>query len=314
MDLSVVIPVFYAENTLVELIQQLNQVLPQICNSYEIILVNDGSKDKSWEIIQNLQSEFPWVQGINLMRNYGQHNAILCGVRAAKKEIIVTMDDDLQNPPSEIIKLLLELEKGFDVVYGTPAKEQHNLWRHLASQITKLALQSTMGIDIARKVSAFRAFRTCLRQAFEGYQAPFVTIDVLLTWGTDNFSAVEVQQSPRYQGRSNYTFHKLVIHALNMITGFTVLPLQIASLLGFLFAIFGFIILLYVIGRFIIQGGSVPGFPFLASIIAIFSGVQLFAIGIIGEYMARMHFRVMNKPTYVVRHKTPSNPQKDENN
>jgi len=313
LNLSIVIPVFYAENTLEELIHQLNDVLPKICNNFEIILVNDGSKDKSWQIIQTLQSKFPWVRGINLMRNYGQHNAILCGVRAAEKEIIVTMDDDLQNPPSEINKLLLELEKGYDVVYGTPVREKHNIWRQLASQITKLALQSTMGVDIARKVSAFRAFRTCLRQAFEDYQAPFVTIDVLLTWGTDNFSAVEVHHSPRYKGRSNYTFHKLIIHALNMITGFTVLPLQIASLMGFLFAIFGFVVLLYVIGRYFIQGGSVPGFPFLASIVAIFSGVQLFAIGIIGEYMARMHFRVMNKPTYVVRHQISVNAQKDEN-
>jgi undecaprenyl-phosphate 4-deoxy-4-formamido-L-arabinose transferase len=309
-----VIPVFYAEDTLEELIHQLNEVLPKLCNNFEIILVNDGSKDKSWQIIQTLQSEFSWIRGINLMRNYGQHNAILCGVRAAEKEIIVTMDDDLQNPPSEINKLLLELEKGYDVVYGTPVREKHNIWRHLASQITKLALQSTMGVDIARKVSAFRAFRTCLRQAFEDYQAPFVTIDVLLTWGTDNFSAVEVHHSPRYKGRSNYTFHKLIVHAINMITGFTVLPLQIASLMGFLFAIFGFVVLLYVIGRYFIQGGSVPGFPFLASIVAIFSGVQLFAIGIIGEYMARMHFRVMNKPTYVVRHQISIDAQKDENN
>jgi len=303
-NLSIVIPVYYAENTLEELIQQLNQTLPTISQKHEIILVNDGSKDKSWQIIQNLEKQYPWVTGINLMRNYGQHNAILCGIRAAHYEITITMDDDLQNPPEEIQKLLDELAKGYDVVYGTPEKERHNLWRNIASEITKLALQSTMGVNIAREVSAFRAFRTCLRKSFADYQAPFVTIDVLLTWGTDRFSAVQVNQAPRLKGRSNYTFRKLIVHAINMITGFTVIPLQIASLTGFLFAVFGFFVLVYVIGRYIIQGGSVPGFPFLASIIAIFSGVQLFALGIIGEYMARMHFRVMNKPTYVIREQT----------
>jgi undecaprenyl-phosphate 4-deoxy-4-formamido-L-arabinose transferase len=247
------------------------------------------------------------VRGINLMRNYGQHNALLCGVRSASYEIVVTLDDDLQNPPEEIPKLLNELDQGYDVVYGTPIKQQHGLWRNLASYFTRLALQSTMGVDNARKVSAFRALRTQLRQAFDNYQSPFVTLDVLLTWGATRFSAVQVNHEPRQVGASNYTFRKLVQHAINLITGFTTLPLQLASMMGFGFALFGLLVLIYVVGRYLIQGGSVPGFPFLASTIAIFSGVQLFALGIIGEYLARMHFRLMERPTYVIREETQVN-------
>jgi undecaprenyl-phosphate 4-deoxy-4-formamido-L-arabinose transferase len=269
-----------------------------------VILVNDGSRDRSWEKICALSQIYPWVYGLNLMRNYGQHNALLCGIRAAQGEIIVTMDDDLQHPPQEIPKLLSKINEGYDVVYGTPERQQHGLWRDLASSLTKLALQSAMGAEAAREVSAFRAFRTHLREAFAAYQNPYVSIDVLLTWSTTRFAAVSVQHQPRLIGRSNYTFRKLMRHALNMITGYSILPLRFASLLGFGFALFGVLVLIYVVGRYLIQGGSVPGFPFLASTIAIFSGVQLFALGIIGEYLARMHFRLMDRPTYVIRERT----------
>jgi undecaprenyl-phosphate 4-deoxy-4-formamido-L-arabinose transferase len=244
---------------------------------------------------------YSWITGIDLMRNYGQHNALLCGIRAAKHAVIITMDDDLQHPPAEIPKLLAALERGYDVVYGTPAQEQHGLLRDLASQVTKLALQSAMGVQIARKVSAFRAFRTEVRRAFQHYNSPYVSIDVLLTWGTTRFTAVTVEHAPRRFGRSNYTLRKLIVHTFNMLTGFSALPLQLASLLGFAFTGFGALIFLYVIVRYLAEGGSVPGFPFLASIIAIFSGVQLFTLGIIGEYLARMHFRSMERPSSVVR-------------
>jgi undecaprenyl-phosphate 4-deoxy-4-formamido-L-arabinose transferase len=143
-----------------------------------------------------------------------------------------------------------------------------------------------------------------VRDAFANYQGPFVSIDVLLTWGTTRFAAIPVNHNPRRVGVSNYTLLKLITHALNMMTGFTTLPLQIASIVGFGVTLFGMGVLLYVVGRYLIVGGSMPGFPFLACIIAIFSGTQLFALGIIGEYLARMHFRMMDRPTYVVRSTT----------
>ena len=303
-SLSVVIPVYNGAASLPTLVRQVNEVLDREHIQAEIILVNDASSDDSWKRIQEIGAVTPNLRGINLMRNYGQHNALLCGIRLAAGEIIVTMDDDLQHPPSQIPALLMELAKGYDVVYGTPRAEQHGLWRDLASQLTKLALSSAMGAETARRVSAFRAFRTQLREAFAAYQGPFVSVDVLLTWATTRFASITVPHEPRQHGQSNYTLRKLVVHALNMMTGFSVLPLQIASIIGFAFTVFGLLVLVYVVGRYFISGGSVPGFPFLASIIAIFSGAQMFALGIIGEYIARIHFRSMDRPPSAVREYT----------
>jgi glycosyltransferase involved in cell wall biosynthesis len=299
--LSIVIPVYRSETILPELVKRLSEVLPGLATSYELVLVNDSSPDGSWEIITCLAEKFPWIHPINLMRNYGQHNALLCGIRAAQYGLIVTMDDDLQHPPEEISKLLAILDQGYDVVYGRPAEEQHGLLRDLASLTTKLALQSVMGAEIARNVSAFRAFRAEVANAFSHYEGAFVSIDVLLTWGTNRFAVTPVRHEPRSQGTSGYTFRKLVTHTMNMMTGFSTKPLQFASLIGFAFTLFGFGVLCYVLVRYFLQGTPVPGFPFLASIVALFSGAQLFALGIMGEYLARMHFRSMQKPPYVIR-------------
>jgi glycosyltransferase involved in cell wall biosynthesis len=303
-SVSIVVPVYNGEESLPELVRRLKSVLAPaagLSGPFEIIMVNDGSRDGSWGAISRLAQENSEVVGINLMRNYGQHNALLCGIRAARFEVVVTIDDDLQNPPEEIPRLLARLAEGYDVVYGAPQQEQHGLLRDLASQVTKLALQGAMGIETARHVSAFRAFRTQVREAFTQYQGSFVSLDVLLTWGTSRFTVIRVRHDPRLLGRSNYTLLKLVTHALNMLTGFSTLPLQFASLVGFVFTLFGAAVLVYVVGRYLVLGYSVAGFPFLASIIAIFSGAQLFALGIIGEYLARMHFRSMDKPAYTVR-------------
>lgn len=298
--LSAVIAVYNAEASLPELCRQLNETLPTIASEYEIILVNDCSRDGSWNVISALADSFPSVRGINLMRNYGQHNALLCGIRAANGDVIVTLDDDLQHPPEEISRMLARLNEGWDVVYGTPTNEQNGLMRALASRITRLALRSAVGADVAKNVSAFRVFRTQLRDAFVNYQTPFVSIDVLLTWATTSFTAIKVPFQPRRHGSSNYTFTKLVRHALDMMTGFSSAPLKLASLIGFACTLFGIGVFFYVIVRYFLEG-SLPGFPFLASIIAIFSGAQLFALGVIGEYLARMHFRSMKRPAYVVR-------------
>lgn len=299
-SISVVIPVYNSEVTLEPLVSRLLPVLAAHATTYEIILVNDGSRDHSWDIIRQLGRKHPNLHGINLLRNYGQHNALLCGIRAAQSEVLVTMDDDLQHPPEEIPTLLAALTTACDVVYGAPEHEQHGLWRDLASQLTKLALRSAMGATNAEHVGAFRAFRRNVCDAFAGYHNPFVSIDVLLTWGTTRFAAVRVRHDPRRAGTSNYTFGKLLIHALNMVTGFSVLPLRIASAVGFVFTVFGCAVLLYVIARYVLQGDRVPGFPFLSSIIAIFAGAQLFALGIIGEYLARIHYHSMGRPAYVV--------------
>lgn len=307
-QLSVVIPVFRSERSLPLLVERLLPVLHSLGVASEIIFVEDGGGDGSWRVIEELSRKYQGLRGLRLARNYGQHNALLCGIRAARGTTVVTMDDDLQNPPEEIPKLLDKLAEGSDVVYGFPTNASHGFLRDQASHITKLVLRSAMGVDSASKVSAFRAFRTRLREAFDSYRSPSVNIDVLLTWGTSRFAAVPVRQDARTIGDSGYTLRKLIAHAVNMMTGFSVLPLQIASVLGLVFGAFGFMVLAFVLLRYLIDGSVVPGFPFLASIIAIFSGVQLFALGIFGEYLARMHFRSMERPPYALLEDTEAQP------
>ena len=297
---TVVVPVYNSQATVAELVSRVAPVLDKVASAWEVILVDDGSGDGSWDEIVNIAQRESRVISIRLNRNYGQHNALLCGIRAARHSTIVTLDDDLQHPPEEIGKLLTALTDEYDVVYGTPSQAEHGLWRNLASNITKLGLRSSMGIRTARDVSAFRAFRARLANTFADFGGPFVSIDVLLTWATTRFTSVAVEHRPRTQGRSNYTFIKLIVHALNMTTGFSTWPLRLASLVGFAFTLFGMLLLTYVVGRTALSGGSVPGFPFLASAIAIFSGAQLFALGIMGEYMARMYTRTMARPAYSV--------------
>ncbi len=298
---SIVVPVYNSQDSLSLLAERLEPVLMSCTSNFEVILVDDCSKDRSWDIVTRLAQEHDWVHGIRLMRNFGQHNALLCGIRAAQFDVTITLDDDLQNPPEEIPKILSKLNEGFDVVYARPDQERHGLLRDLASTLTKIALQSAMGAETARRVSTYRAFRTQLREAFANYRGPYVSIDVLLTWGTTRFSAVTVRHDQRTIGRSGYTLGKLIRHAMNMMTGFSTFPLQVASIVGFFFTFFGVGVLMYVLAKYLKYGSTVAGFPFLASVIAIFSGAQLFALGIIGEYLARMHFRTMDRPPYAVR-------------
>ncbi len=297
---SVVIPVYNSQESLPELIRQLLEIMPAISSAFEIILVNDGSRDQSWSVIQNMAQLDTHILGINLMRNYGQHNALLCGLREARYGITITMDDDLQHPPKEIPHLLKKLTEDSDVVYGVPYKLPHSIWRNLLSRLTKIAMANAMGIKSIKDISAFRALRTDLRNAFANYQSPNVLFDVLLSWGTTQFTAVKVDLQPRFVGRSNYNFLKLFNQTMLIITGFSTAPLRIASLIGFFLTIIGIFILFYIVGRYLIEG-SLPGFPFLASIITIFSGAQLFALGVIGEYIARIFARTIERPTYAIK-------------
>lgn len=301
---SVVVPAYNSEASLPLLAERLSSVFAADQRAFELILVDDGSRDRTWDVIQQLADGSRVVRGFRMARNYGQHNALLCGIRAARYAIVVTLDDDLQNPPEEAPRLLAKLEEGFDVVYGTPLKQAHGFWRDIASVATKMVLQSALGAETARKVSPFRAFRTKVRAAFQDYRGSNVSIDVLLTWGARSFTAIEVRNDPRPFGASNYTLMKLIRHALDIMTGFSTLPLQAATIVGFVFTLFGIVLLAWILGRYMILGYSVPGFPFLGSAIAIFSGAQLFALGVIGEYIARIHVRVMGRPSYAIEAET----------
>jgi undecaprenyl-phosphate 4-deoxy-4-formamido-L-arabinose transferase len=307
-SVSVVVPVYRAELSLEGLYARLVVALEPVSEEFEIIFVEDCGGDGSWSIIESLASRDGRVRGIRLNRNFGQHNALLCGIRAAQFDVVVTIDDDLQHPPEEIGRLLAALTADLDVVYGAPVRQRHGLLRSLASTMTKAALSSAMGAETARSVSAFRVFRTRLRDAFADYRSPAVSIDVLLTWATTRFAVVAVQHHARMHGSSGYTVGRLFSHAMNLMTGFSALPLRVASLVGFTFLLLGMLVMAYVLANYLVRGSTVPGFAFLASIITIFSGAQLFALGVFGEYLARMHFRSMDRPAYVVRDQTYQEP------
>lgn len=310
LSVSVVIPVFNGAETIAEVVDRSREVLRGRAVNHEFILVNDGSVDDSWERVVELSASAPDVRGIDLARNYGQHNALLAGIREARCDVVVTIDDDLQNPPEEIPKLLDALTTDWDVVYGEPIAKRQGIGRRMATRVIVRSL-GFLGGKTAPMVSSFRAFRTDLREGFSDYTGPDVSIDGLLTWRTERFRSVPVRHDPRVHGESNYSLTKLVRHALTMITAFSTRPLRMATTLGFFVILFGAAVLLYVLLRFLIEGHSVPGFPFLASIISIFSGAQLFAIGVIGEYLARMHVRVMSRPSYSIRARTTAPSRSD---
>ena len=301
VGISVVVPVYRSADSLDELVGRLCATFRPAGTRFEIILVDDGSPDRSWQVIEQLADLTPEIQAIGLSRNYGQHQAILAGVRAAQFDRVVTMDDDLQHRPEEIPTLVGVLDDEVDLVYGQSVEEEHGLWRSLSSRVVKESMAAAVGQDMAAKASAFRLFRTRLRSAFLTTTDPSVSIDVLLSWATTRVRAVPVQMDPRKYGRSNYTFRKLLRHASNMLTGFSVLPLRLVSAIGFACALFGFGVLVYVVLSFLVRGGSIPGFAFLASLIALLGGAQLFALGVLGEYLGRVHFRSMQRPSYVIR-------------
>jgi glycosyltransferase involved in cell wall biosynthesis len=301
MNCSIVIPVYHGEDTIIPLVEQLASELPKFAQSYEAILVNDCSPDTSWEKIKGLTQRFPWVVGINLMRNYGQHSATLCGVRLARYDVTITMDDDMQHPPQEIHQLLLKLEEGYDVVYGAPRRLPQGFWRNQTTKYTKIILARVMGVPSVQNMSAFRAFRTDLRSAFSDFRSPNTILDVLLSWGTSRITAVSVEIEAAKS--SNYNFATLVRATLLVLTGYSTGPLRLASWIGMIMTLFGLVIFAYVLTTYF-TAGSLPGFPFLASIVSLFSGAQLFTLGIIGEYLAYMFDRSMGRPAYVVRETT----------
>ncbi len=309
-EISVVIPVFRSASVLGEVHSRVSGVLSTIGRDFEIVFVEDGGGDNTWQVVQALAAADARVRGLRMSRNFGQHNATLAGIRSADGAFIVTMDDDLQHPPEELPKLLMKLNEGFDVVYGVPIKAQHGVVRNMCSRLTKYILAATMGATNAGITSSFRLFRSQLRSAFESCHAPAVNIDVLLSWATTKFTSCPVHHDERSQGKSGYDTRRLIGHAINMVTGFSTVPLRLASFIGFFFAFFGVIVLAFVVGRYLLQGGSVPGFSFLASIVAIFSGAQLVALGMFGEYIARMYERNMGKPTYLVAERTVGSGQK----
>lgn len=295
---TVVIPVYRAENTLHELGQRLDQVLG---DSSEVIFVDDVGGDGSWKVIESIIADKPHWRGVQLGRNSGQHAAILAGIRRARCPIVVTMDDDLQHLPEEIPTLVEALTDDLDLVYGTPVEEEHGAARSLASRGVKWMMRRTLAVEHAERIGAFRCFRTNVRDAFSEVNDPYVSIDVLLSWGTGRVGSVAVDMATRESGTSGYTLTKLIRHTFDMVTGYSAAPLRLVAYVGLLLGLLGFGSLTYVLVRFILGESTVPGFTFLASLLSLVGGIQMIAIAVIGEYLGRVHFRAMRRPSYHVR-------------
>lgn len=309
MRLSVVIPCYRSEGTLPTVVERLLTTLgdptaaPEV-TAFEVILVVDGSPDETAEVARASSREHSMVRAVELQRNYGQHNALLAGIARAQYELVVTMDDDLQHLPEEIPALVAPVAAGeADLVYGVSPVEEHGWWRSAASHAVKRAL-ALAGVPNALDVSAFRAFRTSLREGFVDVTDPYNSLDVLLSWSTTSVRRVPVRMDRRAVGTSTYTFHGLVRHAVNMVTGYSNLPLRAVAWLGGLTAATGVVLAAFVIWKFAVGETTVAGYTTIGAMVAMFSGAQMLSLGVIGEYLGRMHTRSMGKPVYVVRSDT----------
>ncbi len=299
--LSVVIPVYNSEGTLSELMSRISRAMIDITNSYEVILLDDGSLDNSWTIIKSLRAAYvDNLIVVQLMRNYGQHNTLMCGLELARGEYIVTMDDDLQNPPEEISKLLNHLTNNkLDLVYGCSNIKKHAGWRNFGSKIIWHFYKTVF--KNSATPTPFRIMRHQLAKSVLFYDLNFTYLDGLLAWCTSRIGGISVEHHARAQGSSGYSISKLLGLALNLYTNFSLIPLQIVSGLGFITAATGFIVgFLYLVQYFTV-GISVPGYASTMIAIMILGGAQLLALGVIGEYLGRLHLNVNRKPQFVVR-------------
>jgi undecaprenyl-phosphate 4-deoxy-4-formamido-L-arabinose transferase len=301
VDVSVIIPVYGSESSLRPLAARLLLVLEETGRSHEIIFVEDGGADGSWRILCELQARHPdRITAIQLMRNYGQHNALMCGFHQARGEFIVTMDDDLQNPPEEVPKLVEKLCSGdFDLIYGRYEFKKHSGWRNAGSLLVNTFYRTIFGNPI--QVCSFRAIRRPLLATILSYDLNFTFVDGLLAWNTQRIGQVEVEHLPRSTGRSGYDLKKLVLLALNLFTNFSLLPLQIVSGCGFVVSAVGFLLALYYLIQSLLSNIVVPGYASIIIAVLIIGGTQLLALGIIGEYLGRLHLNVNRKPQYQIR-------------
>jgi undecaprenyl-phosphate 4-deoxy-4-formamido-L-arabinose transferase len=301
IDLSVVVPVYRSARMLPELTARLLAVLDGTGLRYELVFVDDSSPDDAWAVLQRLRAEHPGrIVAIQLMRNYGQHNALMCGFRHARGRFIVTMDDDMQNPPEEIPKLLGAIqERDLDLVYGAYETKKHAALRNLSSWVVNAFYRTVFKTGVT--VTSFRIMRRELLESIFYYSLNFTFIDGLLAWSTNRIGEVAVEHRPRAEGRSGYSFSKLLVLALNLFTNFSLLPLQVVTTCGFLSAAGGLALAAFYLIQYMLSNIVVPGYASIIVAVLVLGGVQLLSLGIIGEYLGRLHLNVNRKPQYVIR-------------
>lgn len=301
LKISVVVPVYKGAATLKELFERTCATMQSAGYSFEVVFVNDGSPDNSWDVLANLQRQYPdQVVAVNLTRNFGQHNAYMCGFGEARGQIIVTIDDDLQNPPEDIPALVQALEtRGDDLIYGRFSVKQHAGWRNAGSQLTQMFYRFVFGRKHA--VTACRALRRELAQSILAYSLNYTYIDGLFAWHTNRISEIEVHHHERKIGTSGYSIGKLVALAINLFTNFSLLPLQVVATLGLSVALVGLSGGAYVLWQKLLNNIEVPGYASVIIAVLVLGGIQMLCLGVLGEYVGRLHLNVNRKPQYVKR-------------
>jgi polyisoprenyl-phosphate glycosyltransferase len=299
-DLSVVVPVFNSVASLRPLYERVTAVCAQANLSFELILVHDGGSAESWQEIKDLQAAFPeTILGIQLGRNYGQHNATLCGIDHSRGELILTLDDDLQNPPEEIPKLLAALQDPeLDMAYGIPIDKKHSAWRNWGSAAFKKVFRY-----LARGLkdgSSYRLMRRSLAEKIGRHREQFVFLDQIIAWYTVRVAYVPVKHDTRNDGRSGYSGFQLFEMAIKTIILYTDLPLRIMIWAGLVSSILSLLIGSTYIALKLLNGAAV-GFTALITAVTFSASVILLSLGILGEYIGRIYAARTERPVYAVR-------------
>ncbi|PWT89906.1 MAG: glycosyltransferase [Proteobacteria bacterium] len=300
--LSIVVPVYNGAATVGELVNALRAL--DIPGGLEIVLVVDGSPDNSLEVCKKLAAEpgAPIVL-LSLSRNYGEHNAVMAGLARARGGYVITMDDDLQNPPSEVKRLFEHArDGGFDAVYTYYEEKRHAAWRNLGSRFTNWCADYLIDKPKGLYLSSFRCLSAFVReQITASYEGPYPYVDGLVFQVTQNIGRLQVAHLPRVEGRSNYTIARLFRLWLSMFSNFSVIPLRFATLFGIAFGALGALAAVIVAAEAISDHKPPQGWASLMVAVLVLAGVQLIVVGLIGEYLGRMFLAVNRKPQYLVR-------------
>lgn len=299
---SVVIPCYNSEQTLRQLLGDIeSEFKERSVRNYEIILVVDGPRDRTLEIAINAQRKNERVTVLELNRNFGQHAAIFAGLEHSRLNFIVTMDDDGQHPAESIYDLIVPLCGDVDVVYGVSNKEEHSVIRNFLSKVAKHITYKLLNIPNAKNLSAFRGFKRIAVQGVDFQGLTSAVVDVVLYWNTNKFQTIHVNMSKRTKGKSNYSFYTLTKFAIQMITGYSVRPLRIATLAGLLIFLASFMLLVSITIQAINGEIIVAGYASLSLFVLFLGSIQLLTLGLIGEYLGKVHEHSMGKPHYLIK-------------
>jgi len=309
VEYSVVVPVFRGRDTLDDLCAQLAAVLAPLSRGYEILLVDDASNDGSWDVICKLASETPTIVGIQLMRNFGQHNATNCGLSSADGEFVITIDEDLQFLPKDIeILIACQRQENADVVYGVPRERQQSWWRQAGSRIARLIVRSAMGVHF--DISSFRLMRRSVAKVVASAVRHDILIDVYLSWASSRMTAIPVSHC---QGRpSGYSPIRLALHMVNIVCNYTIAPLRAATAIGALLSLVSLVLAAYFIYVRIAFGTVVPGFTAVIVTVLMSTGLIVFFMGVTAEYVGRIFQYINRKPQWIVRETTSHHIQKSD--